>query len=76
MLSSQYAGVSYDLIKEGWNGKIFSPNNIDEIVNLIKQTKGQIKSIRNRREIISQHACREFGIKDSAQAFLEAIKNV
>jgi len=76
VLCSKYAGVAYDLIKEGWNGEIFDSDNINEIVELIKQTKGQIDSIRNRREVISQHACREFGIKDSAQAFLEAIKNI
>jgi len=76
VLCSKYAGVAYDLIKEGWNGEIFDSNNIDEFVKSIKQTKKKIDSIRNRREIISQHACREFGIEDSAQAFLEAIKNV
>ena len=76
VLSSQYAGASYDLIKEGWNGKKFNPNNINEIINLIKQTKEQIDNIRKRRETISQYTCRDFGIKESAQAFLKAIKNV
>jgi len=76
VLCSKYSGSAYDLIKEGWNGKVFDPNNIDEVVRLIKQTKENINNIRKQREIISQHACREFGIKDSAQAFLEAIKNV
>jgi glycosyltransferase involved in cell wall biosynthesis len=75
-LSSQYAGASYDLIKEGWNGKKFNPNNIEEIVNLIKQTKEQIDNIRKRRETISQYTCRDFGIKGSAEAFLKAIENV
>jgi len=76
VLCSKYSGSAYDLIKEGWNGKIFNPNNIDEIVNLIKQTKEQIDNIRKMRETISQYTCRDFGIKESAQAFLEAIKNV
>jgi len=76
VICSKYAGVAYDLIKENWNGNLFDPNNIDEFVKLIKHIKEQIESIRNRRENISQHACREFGIKDSAQTFLEAIKNV
>jgi len=36
VLSSKFAGASYDLIKEGWNGKVFDPHNIDEIIELIK----------------------------------------
>lgn len=36
VLSSKYAGASYDLIKEGWNGEIFNPKNIEEIIGLIK----------------------------------------
>jgi len=76
VLCSKYAGSAYDLVKEGWNGKKFNPNNINEIINLIKQTKEQIDNIRKRRETISQYTCRNFGIKESAQVFLEAIKNV
>lgn len=76
VLSSKYAGASYDLIKESWNGKIFDPNNIDEIVKLIKQVKDKIEDIREKRENISQHACREFSIERSAEVFLKAIKRV
>ena len=36
VLSSKNAGASYDLIKEGWNGEIFNPKNIEEIILLIK----------------------------------------
>lgn len=76
VLSSKYAGASYDLIKEGWNGEIFDPNNINKIVELIRRTKENIKDIKIRREDISQHACREFSIERSAQEFIKAINSV
>ncbi len=76
VLSSKYAGASYDLIREEWNGEIFGPNNIKEFATLIKQTKEQIEDTRKRRKAISQHACREFSIERSEKAFLEAIEAV
>ena len=76
VLSSKYAGVSYDLIKDGWNGEIFNPYSINEIIELIKRTKENIKNIKMQREDISQNACREFSIEKSANEFIKAIKNV
>jgi len=76
VLSSKYAGASYDLIKEGWNGEIFDPYNVEEIIDLIKSTKKNIKDIRKRRDDISEHACKKFSIEKSAGSFLETIKSV
>ena len=76
VLSSKYAGASYDLIKEGWNGEIFNPNNIGEIIDLIKRVKKNIENIKKRREDISQSACRDFSIEKSAEEFLKVIKNI
>jgi len=76
VLSSKYAGASYDLIEEGWNGAVFDPGNVDEIVRVIKNTKSKIKNIREKRDEISQHACREFSIEKSADEFIKAIKEV
>ena len=76
VLSSKYAGASYDLIKEGWSGDVFDPHNIEEIVKLIIQAKGKIKDIRKRREVISQHTCRDFSIGRSAEAFFRMIKEI
>jgi len=76
VLSSKYAGASYDLIKEGWNGEIFDPNNVDEIVNLFKKVKENVKDIRKRRDDISKHTCKEFSIEKSAGEFIKAIKDV
>jgi glycosyltransferase involved in cell wall biosynthesis len=76
VLSSKYAGVSYDLIKVGWNGEIFDVNNVEEIVNLIKKVKENIKNIRKRRDDISKNACKEFSIEISAGEFIKAIKEV
>jgi glycosyltransferase involved in cell wall biosynthesis len=76
VLSSKYAGASYDLIKEGWNGEIFDPNDIAEIVDLIKRIKGDINNLRKQRDSISQNACKEFNIENSAQEFVKAIKEV
>jgi len=76
VLSSKYAGASYDLIKEGWNGEIFDPYNVEEIIDLIKSTKKNIKDIRKRRDDISEHACKKFSIEKSAESFLETIKSV
>jgi len=43
---------------------------------LIQRLKGQIVEIRARRNAISEHACQEFRIERSAQAFLVAIRAV
>lgn len=76
VLSSKYAGASYDLIKKGWNGEIFDPNKVEEIIELIKRVKENISEIRQRRNDISQHACRKFSIRKSAQEFIKAINSV
>ena len=76
VLCSDRAGAAYDLIKEGWNGKLFDPHNVEDLAMLIRQTKEQLEEIRARREAISEHACREFGIERSARVFLDAIKAV
>jgi len=76
VLSSKYAGASYDLIKEGWNGEIFDPYKVEEIVDLIKRVKEKIKNIRERQDDISHYAYKEFSIEQSAEEFLKAIKNV
>ena len=73
VLSSKYAGASYDLIEVGFNGEIFDPGNVDEIAKLIKKSKDKIKNIREKRDAISQHACRAFSIDNSARDFIEAI---
>jgi glycosyltransferase involved in cell wall biosynthesis len=73
---SNQAGAAYDLIKEGWNGALFDPRNVEELAMLVQQTKVRIEEIRARREAISEHACREFSIERSAKAFLDAIKEV
>ena len=76
VLSSKYAGASYDLIKEEWNGEIFDPYKVGEIVDLIKRVKEKIKNIRERRDDISQYAYKEFSIEQSAEEFLKAIKSI
>ena len=75
VLSSKYAGASYDLVKEGWNGEVFDPGNVDEVAKLIKKSKDEIKNIREKRDAISQHACRAFNIEKSADGFIRAIKS-
>ena len=76
VLCSDRAGAAYDLIKEGWNGTLFDPHNVEQIARLIRETKEHIEEIRARREDISDQACREFSIERSAKAFLDAIRAV
>lgn len=76
VLSSKYAGASYDLIKEGWNGEIFDSNKVEEIVDLIKRAKKNIEDIRKRRNDISEYTCRKFSVERSAYEFIKAIKGV
>lgn len=76
VLCSKYAGAAHDLIKEGWNGAIFDPCNVEELAVLIKETKEQLSEIRTRRQAISEHACREYGIERYAEAFIKAIEDV
>jgi len=76
VLCSNRAGAAYDLVKENWNGRTFDPHDVDQLAELIRETKEQIEEIRARREAISAHACREFSIERSAKAFLDAIRSV
>lgn len=76
VLSSKYAGASYDLIKKGWNGEIFDPNDIEKMVSLVCRAKRNIENIRNRRDKIGQYACENFGIERSAQEFVKAVKSI
>jgi len=76
VLCSNQAGAAYDLVKENWNGRTFDPHDVDQLAELIRETKEQIEEIRARREAISAHACREFGIERSAKAFLDVIRSV
>jgi len=76
VLSSKYAGASYNLIEDGFNGEVFDPGNVDEIAKLIKKSKYEIKNIREKRDDVSQHACRAFSIENSARDFIKAIKDV
>lgn len=76
VLCSKYVGANYDLIKERWNGETFNPSNIEELSTIIKCTKEKIVSIRNRRDEISIHACKEFGLESPVNAFVKAIKSV
>lgn len=73
---SNYAGAAYDLIKEGWNGIRFDPHSIEELIILIQKAREKIEDIRARREVISEHACREFSIERSAKAFSNAVEAV
>ncbi len=76
VLCSNYAGAAYDLIKEGWNGILFDPHSMEELIILIRKAKYQIEDIRARREVISEHACHEFSIERSAKAFSNAFEAV
>jgi len=76
VLCSNHAGAAYDLIKDGWNGRTFDPYNVGQLAELFHETKENIEEIRARREAISDHACREYSIERSAQAFLDAIRAV
>ncbi len=74
VLCSNYAGAAYDLIKEGWNGILFDPHSIEELVISIRKAKEKIEDIRAQREAISEHACSEFSIERSAKAFSNAVE--
>ena len=76
VLCSNLAGAGYDVVLEEWNGTLFDPSSIEEVVALIKRAKETIEEIRSRREAISENACREFSIERSAKAFLDAIRTV
>jgi glycosyltransferase involved in cell wall biosynthesis len=76
VLCSDRAGSAYDLIKKGWNGALFNPHNVEEIVMLIQQTKEQIREFLAHRDVFSEHACREFRIEHSVKAFLAAIEAI
>ena len=76
VLSSKYAGARYDLIKEGWSGEIFNPNDVEEIIGSIKGAKENVEDIKEHRNDISKNACKEFGIEKYAGEFIKAIKDI
>ena len=76
VLCSNYAGVAYDVIKEGWNGVLFDPHSIEELIILIQKAKEQVEDLRARRDAIGEHACHEFSIERSAKAFSNAVEAV
>lgn len=76
VLCSDRAGAGYDLIRENWNGELFDPSDVGDLAGRIAGLGGQIDEIRSRREAISRHACAEYSIEKSAQAFIEAIRKV
>jgi len=74
VLCSDRAGAGYDLIKEGWNGRLFDPHDEDRFAALIEETKEHIEEIKARRKAISSHACQEYSIERAARAFLDVIE--
>jgi glycosyltransferase involved in cell wall biosynthesis len=76
VLCSNRAAAGFDLITDGWNGRLFDPHGADQLAELIRESKRDIAEIRARREAISESACREFGIERLAEAFAAAIRTV
>jgi len=72
VLCSKYAGAAYDLINKN-NGVIFDPNNIEEMVNYIKECKVNILSLQSKREQISNWIVKNFNIERSGRSILSAI---
>ncbi|MDD5638797.1 MAG: glycosyltransferase [Candidatus Pacebacteria bacterium] len=72
VLCSKYTGVAYDLINEE-SGTIFDPDNADEMVKLVQDTKNQIELIRSKRTKISNWAKDKLSIEKSVESFVLAI---
>lgn len=69
VLSSKYVGAAFDVIEGGVNGRVFNPENIREIAEIIKETKGDSGIIRSRRYEISEKSCIKLDISKSAEVF-------
>ena len=76
VLCSKYAGAGHDLIRPGWSGELFDPDDIDALAYAIRRLKENAADVRERREEISRQAVREFGIERSARAFIETFESV
>jgi len=74
VLCSKYAGAAYDLINNE-NGVIFDPNNIKEVIRVIREIKSQIKLIKSRRSAIANWAKDKLSIEKSAESFIRAIQS-
>jgi glycosyltransferase involved in cell wall biosynthesis len=73
VLCSTAVGAAYDLVRPGWNGELFAPTAMEELVELLSCLRTRLPELRARREAISAHACREFSIERAAEGFLEGI---
>ena len=75
VLSSKYAGASYDIIKET-NGKILDPDNVSGIAEKIKFCENNLEKIKKRRISISNWATRNIGIEKNGNVFISGIKSL
>ncbi len=73
VLCSNKAAAGYDLIKQGWSGRLFNPLEEQNIISVVGELEANLEDIRARRQSISQNACDTFGIARSAQSFIDAI---
>lgn len=73
VLASDRAGASADLIQPGWNGELFNPGCVEELVEKLLHVKGRLGEIRSRRTAIQAAAKRDLAIERYAQAFEVAI---
>lgn len=69
VLSSKYAGVTYDLVKEGENGFVIDPYDVENLKNRIKQSL----KVRLDREAIIK-TVEKFSPEEYGENLLKAIK--
>ena len=75
VLSSKYAGASYDLINSE-NGRVFDPSNILETIEQMKFCKNNIEEIKAKRKKIGDWAKENLSIAKSGEQFISAIKSL
>ncbi|MCX5701463.1 MAG: glycosyltransferase family 4 protein [Candidatus Omnitrophica bacterium] len=73
VLSSKYAGVTEDLVKEGVNGYSFSPNKIDELVEKLKFILSN-NELREKMGAKSLEIIKDKTVWNYANKILEAIE--
>jgi glycosyltransferase involved in cell wall biosynthesis len=76
VLVSNQAGCASTLVKKGVNGFTFSPNNINELSELLYRMDKLIDQTRNEMGQISREIISEWGLERFCQGAYEAIQYV
>jgi len=74
VIGSKYDGASYDLIKDGHNGRIVDPKNIVELAQSIEETIRDAHRLPSKLDV--SDSISQYGVPYYADTFINAVRHV